>query len=60
MTTNTTVEYANMKIKNCVNRFLELEKMLIEKKINEQTLSYYEWVDGIFKDLDYKIFASKY
>jgi len=32
MTTNTTVEYANMKIKNCVNRFLELEKMLIEKR----------------------------
>ncbi len=62
MTTNTTVEYANMKIKNCVNRFLELRKKMLnrKKRINEQTLSYYEWVDGIFKDLDYKIFASKY
>ncbi|HOB16565.1 MAG TPA: DUF1957 domain-containing protein [Defluviitoga sp.] len=60
MTTNTTVEYAKMKINNCVNRFLELEKMLKEGKINEQKLRYYEWVDGIFKDLDYQIFSSNY
>lgn len=57
MSTGTTVEYANKRIKDCVIRFLELDKMLQEKKTDEKKLSYYEWVDDIFKDIDYSIFS---
>jgi 1,4-alpha-glucan branching enzyme len=56
LTTDTTVKYAENRIKCCINRFFDLDEMLSTNVIDEEKISFYEWVDGIFKDIDYTIF----
>jgi len=58
MTTGTTIEYAKNRIKCHINRFLELDKMLEKQEINDERLSFYEWIDNIFRNVDYTIFSS--
>jgi len=58
MTTGTTIEYAKSQVKCHINRFLDLEEMLEKKEINEEKLTFYEWIDNIFRDIDYKIFSN--
>ncbi len=57
ITTGTSVDYAINRIKKHVARFLELYNMYKNYNVDEEKLSYYEWVDGIFKDVDYKVYA---
>jgi 1,4-alpha-glucan branching enzyme len=58
MTTGTTIEYAKNRVKCHINRFLDLEKMLEKQEINDERLSFYEWIDNIFRNTDYTIFSS--
>jgi 1,4-alpha-glucan branching enzyme len=60
MTTGTTIEYAKNRVKCHINRFLDLEKMLEKQEINDKRLSFYEWIDNIFRNIDYTIFSSDY
>ncbi|PNR96495.1 glycoside hydrolase family 57 protein [Petrotoga olearia] len=60
MTTGTTIEYAKNRVKCHINRFFDLEKMLEKQEINDERLSFYEWVDNIFRNIDYTIFSSDY
>ncbi len=58
ITTGTSVEYAINRIREHARRFLDLYSMYKSGQIAEDRLSYYEWVDAIFPDLDYRVFAS--
>ncbi len=58
ITTGTSVDYAVNRVKEHARRFLDLYEMFKAKNINEEHLSYYEWTDAIFPDIDYKIYAS--
>jgi 1,4-alpha-glucan branching enzyme len=60
MATGTTIEYAKNRVKCHINRFFDLEKMLEKREINDERLSFYEWVDNIFRNIDYTIFSSDY
>lgn len=55
MTTGTSVEYAVNRVRTHVKRFLDLYEQLFKGKINEKVLEYYEWVDAIFPELDFRI-----
>lgn len=59
MTTGTTVEYAMNRTKTHIERFFELEKQLKSEKTDENYLSKLEWIDGIFTDIDYRIYRKK-
>ncbi|MCD6450666.1 MAG: DUF1957 domain-containing protein [Thermotogaceae bacterium] len=57
ITTGTSVNYAVDRIKEHAQRFFELYDMYKSGNIDEKKLSYYEWIDGIFPDVDYKVYA---
>lgn len=60
MTTGTTVEYAVNRTKTHMKRFLELYDQVISGKINERELKILEWVDGIFPDIDFRIYSKNF
>jgi 1,4-alpha-glucan branching enzyme len=59
MTTGTTVEYAALRTKQHITRFNQLYDAIYSGAIDETCLTQYEWIDGIFKDPDYRIYASR-
>ena len=58
ITTGTSVNYAVNRVKSHIRRFLDLYGMFKSGDIDEEKLKRYEWVDGIFSDVDYKIYAN--
>ena len=58
MSTNTTVEYAKNRVQTHVKRFFELEEMIKNENINEEVLSRYEWLDKLFKNMDFRIYGN--
>ncbi len=58
ITTGTSVEYAINRVKSHIRRFLDLYDMFKSGNVDEDRLRHYEWIDGIFSDVDYKIYAS--
>ena len=58
ITTGTSVNYAAKRVREHARRFLDLYDMFRSGKVDEGRLSYYEWVDSIFPEVDYKIYAS--
>ena len=56
ITTGTSVDYAVNRVKKHIMRFLDIYDQLSKGKIDEERLSYYEWVDGIFDDIDYRVY----
>ncbi|MDK2838857.1 MAG: 1,4-alpha-glucan branching enzyme [Thermosipho sp. (in: thermotogales)] len=56
MTTRTSVEYAVNRTKTHIRRFLELYDMVNSGKVDAKKLSYYEWTDDIFSDIDYTMY----
>jgi 1,4-alpha-glucan branching enzyme len=59
MTTGTTVEYAVNKTKTHLNRFRELKKELENDNIDENKLKTLEWIDSIFDDIDFRVYAKE-
>lgn len=59
MTTGTTVEYAVTRTRQHIARFHQLYNELIAGKIDSKSLEQYEWLDKIFTDPDYRIYAVK-
>lgn len=57
MSTGTTVEYAVNRTKQHIFRFNQLYEALYKGEIDEACLGYYEWIDGIFSDPDYRLYA---
>ncbi|HAA86496.1 MAG TPA: DUF1957 domain-containing protein [Kosmotogaceae bacterium] len=57
MTTGTTVEYAVNRTKTHVKRFLDLEEQLKSGNIDEAYLETLEWIDGIFSNIDFRVYA---
>ncbi|TYB94821.1 MAG: DUF1957 domain-containing protein [Kosmotoga sp.] len=59
MTTGTTVEYAVNKTKTHLNRFRELKKELENDNIDENKLKTLEWIDSIFSNIDFRVYAKE-
>ncbi len=59
MTTGTTVEYAVNRTKTHVKRFLDLEEQLKDNNIDNTYLETLEWVDGIFSNIDFRVYAER-
>lgn len=59
MTTGTTVEYASNRTKQHVDRFLKLYNEITNDTINKEDLEKVEWLDPIFKDIDYKVYCTQ-
>ena len=57
MTTRTSVEYAENRTKTHIRRFLDLYDQLTSGKINEKILEYYEWLDAIFPEINFRVMA---
>ncbi|OAA30418.1 glycoside hydrolase [Kosmotoga arenicorallina S304] len=57
MTTGTTVEYAVNRTKTHIKRFNDLLNRLKNNTLDPNELETLEWIDGIFKDIDYRIYA---
>ncbi|MCD6159581.1 MAG: DUF1957 domain-containing protein [Kosmotoga sp.] len=57
ITTGTTVEYAVNRTKTHIKRFNDLFEKLHCNSLDPKELETLEWVDGIFKDIDYRIYA---
>lgn len=60
LSTGTTVEYANKKLKTHIQRFLSLYNMMNEKKVDYDFLEECEWRDNIFEEIDYMAFSDKH
>lgn len=58
MTTGTTVEYASNRTKQHISRFNKLVLDIESNSVNSEELKYYEWIDGIFPDLDFRVYCS--
>ncbi len=56
MTTQTAKEYATRRTKEHINNFLKLRDMLLENEIDEEFLKWLEYKNGIFQEIDFKIF----
>ncbi|HNY10021.1 MAG TPA: DUF1957 domain-containing protein [Candidatus Wallbacteria bacterium] len=54
---NTTVEYAEKRTKDHVNRFNSLYEQIKDRRINPEFLQALEYHDNIFPDIDYRIYA---
>ena len=59
MTTGTTVEYASNRTKQHVDRFLKLYNELVQNEVVKEELEKIEWLDPIFKDMDYRVYCTK-
>ncbi len=57
MTTGTTVEYAVNKTKTHLNRFRGLKKDLENDSIDVDRLKSLEWIDSIFDNIDFRVYA---
>jgi len=57
MSTGTTVAYAANRTKQHIVRFNQLYEALYKGQIDEKCLEHYEWIDGIFSDPDYRLYA---
>lgn len=59
ITTGTMVEYAHRRVREHVLRFLRLAAQVREDRIDEQWLGQLEWRDGLFPDVDYRVFRRR-
>ncbi len=57
MTTQTAKEYATRRTKEHINNFLKLKQMLLNNEIDKVFLKWLEYKNGIFDNIDYRIFA---
>lgn len=57
MTTRTSVEYAENRTKLHIKRFFDLYDQLTSGNINKKVLEYYEWVDAIFPEINFRVMA---
>lgn len=54
--TGTSVDYAVNRVKKHIMRFWDIYDQLSKGTIDEKKLSYYEWVDDIFDEIDYRVY----
>ncbi len=59
MTTGTTVEYASKRTKQHIERFMKIFRWLQWDEVDEGELQHFEWIDSIFDDIDYKVYATE-
>ncbi|AKI97624.1 glycoside hydrolase family 57 protein [Kosmotoga pacifica] len=57
MTTDTTVEYAMNRTKTHIKRFNDLYEKLLNNTLDPKELETLEWIDGIFRNIDYRVYA---
>lgn len=58
MKTGTSVDYANRRVRDHLARFHYLEQSIVQDQIDETHLRALEYMDEIFPEIDYRIYAS--
>jgi 1,4-alpha-glucan branching enzyme len=56
ITTGTMVDYAHRRVREHVLRFLRLAAQVREDRVDEKWLGQLEWRDGLFPNIDYRVF----